>query len=429
MTVTSPTSKIVACTFCLRWRRLKPKGASNSAWCYMKRGLLLASLLTVDAAIYAVFIAGCGGAQAGSPPPPGPSPLAVFGYNDLGMHCMNQDFSELCVLPPANTLRAQVIDRTQEDPRIVTSGVQLLYSIPGNTTSINKTNFWTNAPALFNAQLPPNIGLFGFGLSGTMTLTADSDYWAHGIPITQMTDGGISDPYQLSMIKVLRNGKTVTSTQAVVPVSWEMSCNECHTTNGISVATDILRKHDLLHGTTLEQRKPVLCAGCHADTALGTTGAPGMPTLSSAMHSAHSSRMGQRTDEAACYSCHPGPQTQCLRDTHKSAGLTCVSCHSTMVAVGNPNRQPWQDEPRCGTCHRVAGHEYEQTGKLYRDSIGHNGVKCISCHGSPHAIGPSTNPRDNVQAIALQGHAGPINKCTVCHRTTPNERFNHTRGD
>jgi hypothetical protein len=36
---------------------------------------------------------------------------------------------------------------------------------------------------------------------------------------------------------------------------------------------------------------------------------------------------------------------------------------------------------------------------------------------------------DNVQAIALQGEAGPIHKCTVCHRTTPDDRFNHTLGE
>ena len=32
------------------------------------------------------------------------SSYVVLGYNDLGMHCMNQDFSQLCILPPFNTL-------------------------------------------------------------------------------------------------------------------------------------------------------------------------------------------------------------------------------------------------------------------------------------------------------------------------------------
>ncbi len=50
------------------------------------------------------------------------NPFVVLGYNDLGMHCMNQDFSQLCILPPFNNLHAQVIDRRGEEPRIASSG-------------------------------------------------------------------------------------------------------------------------------------------------------------------------------------------------------------------------------------------------------------------------------------------------------------------
>lgn len=395
----------------------------------MKKAGVLSILVLLDLMIYAVVVVGCGGGGGGTLPPGGIGSYVVFGYNDLGMHCMNQDFSELCVLPPANTLRAQVIERSSGDPRIVTSGFQLSYSIPGNADSTSKTNFWQYAPQLFGANLAPNIGLFGFGLGGNMQATADGDFWAHGIPLTQLTDAGATDYYQLASLTLVRLGKRAASTQAVVPVSWEMSCDNCHTTAGISVATNILRKHDQLHGTTLEAQKPVLCARCHADPALGAAGVAGVSTLSSAMHSVHATRMGNLSDEAKCYSCHPGPRTQCLRDVHKTNGLTCTNCHISMAAVGDPSRRPWQDEPRCGSCHSVAGHEYEQPGVLYRDSVGHNGVKCITCHGSPHAIGPSSNPRDNVQAIALQGKAGPISKCTVCHLRKPDDAFNHTRGD
>lgn len=393
----------------------------------MKKAALLSLLVGVDAAIYAALVIGCGPADAA--PMQTASSLVVFGYNDLGMHCMNEDFSQICVLPPANTLRAQVIDRSGEEPRIVTSGIQVNYSIPGNTDSASKTNFWQFAPRLFATNLPPNIGLFGFGLSGTMQATNQRDFAAPGIPVTQLNDRLDTDYYQLAKVDVWKQGNLVATTRPVIPVSWEMSCDKCHKAPDGNVAMSILRSHDKLHGTTLQKRVPVLCASCHADAALGTTGAPGMPTLSGAMHTAHAKRMGRLTDEAACYSCHPGPVTQCLRDVHKSKGLTCTSCHSTMKAVGSARRRPWVDEPRCGNCHRVSGHQYEQTGVLYRDSVGHQGVKCITCHGSPHAVGPSVNPRDNVQAIALQGYAGTINKCTVCHRTQPREAFEHKRDD
>jgi hypothetical protein len=34
-----------------------------------------------------------------------------------------------------------------------------------------------------------------------------------------------------------------------------------------------------------------------------------------------------------------------------------------------------------------------------------------------------------VQALAMQGHTGKINECTVCHRSRPNETFPHRLGD
>ncbi len=399
----------------------------------MRKSIVLLALMAFLASAYVMTANGGGspssiGAVAGQG---GIEPAwVVFGYNDLGMHCMNEDFSELCVLPPANTLRAQVIDRREDSPKITTSDLLVRYEIPGNTESISKTNFWDYEQKLFGVDLPPNVGLFGFGLSGAMQRTADRDFAAPGIPVTPVTDLGQLDAYQLATISVIRQGQMVASTQAVIPVSWEMSCNSCHrATSRGSVADSILRSHDRLHKGSLAKSKPVLCARCHADPALGAPGRGGISTLSSAMHRAHATRMGGMTSEQACYSCHPGPTTQCLRDVHKARGMTCTDCHGGMAQVGNPTRRPWIDEPRCGDCHNVPGHEYEPPGVLFRDAVGHNGVKCITCHGSPHAITPSMNPRDNLQAVALQGYAGPISKCSVCHRKPPEHAFNHTRGD
>jgi hypothetical protein len=131
-----------------------------------------------------------------------------------------------------------------------------------------------------------------------------------------------------------------------------------------------------------------------------------------------------------CYACHPGVQTQCLRDVHFSKGMTCNSCHTSMAAVGNPARRPWVDEPRCGSagCHAVAGHDYEQANTLYRNSKGHSNVHCEACHGSPHAITPTVVAADNVQAETLQGHAGTIDTCTVCHTQQPDDSFFHRVG-
>ena len=380
---------------------------------------------------------GTGGTNnGGNPVPAATGDMVVFGYNDLGMHCMNQDFSQFMILPPFNTVRAQVIDRTGEDPRIVTSGVTVSYNLIDNTHSADKTNFWQYAKALLNVTLSPDVGLAGNGLSGTMQPSGTNDWVVVGIPVTPINDANTLDPYPLARISVTGGGQEVASTEAVVPVSWEISCDLCHTTQGISVATDILRKHDQLHpmNPPLEQRQPVACGSCHGQPPLAgvLNGDPNVSTLSRAMHHAHAPRMGSvvgQTGGTVCYACHPGIQTKCLRDVHYAHGLTCESCHLSMSAVADPNRKPWVDEPRCGTCHTRTGSEYEQPNTLYRDSKGHNGVHCSACHGSPHAITPTVTAVDNTQAIAIQGHAGTINTCTVCHKNQPDDNFNHTLGD
>jgi hypothetical protein len=150
---------------------------------------------------------------------------------------------------------------------------------------------------------------------------------------------------------------------------------------------------------------------------LDTPGQPGLPSLSEAIHKKHGEFMND------CYKCHPGLNTQCLRDVMKTEyGFTCQTCHGSVLEVGlsiEHGREPWLEEPSCGSasCH---GSTYgEEPGKLFRMSKGHGGLYCSACHGEPHAIVPSGNARDNVQNIALQGHAGTLSDCTVCHGVVP----------
>lgn len=364
----------------------------------------------------------------------GPAPAraqtyVAFGYNDLGMHCMQPDFSQMMILPPYNVLHAQVIRRGSE-PQIITSGLAVRYTLPGNTRSSDKCNFWSYADQLLGVNLPPDVGLAGLGMSGAMSLDpARRDYVATGIPVTPIDDDGKENPYPLALITVERSGATIAQTQAVVPVSWEMSCFLCHNAPGVSMATDILQDHDRLHATTLVQQQPVFCASCHADPAVGSPGQPGVSTLSGAMHRAHASRMAAAQLDVDCYACHPGTRTQCQRDVHYAAGLNCHSCHGDMNAMGSPARNPWADEPRCATCHARPGFEFEQPGTLFRNSVGHKGVQCMACHGSPHAITPTVTAADNLQALRLQGHAGVIDTCIVCHTSTPSDPFFHKVDD
>jgi len=364
------------------------------------------------------------------------SQYVVFANNDLGMHCMMRDFSHFMILPPFNTIQAVVIKRGHGPDVIdISEGNDFTvnYSIPGNTHSTDKSNFWKYDQDLLGVDLAPDVGLTGNGLSGQMT--PHRDKWdVTGIPLIPKDDAGRINPYQLATISVDKQGTgMVAQTQTILPVSFELSCNVCHgdPVAGTNVEIDVLRDHDRLHNTDLEANQPVFCASCHADPILGAPGDPDLPSFSSAMHSAHADRLNDLPVDFgnACYACHPGRRAQCQRDIHLANNIVCMDCHGQMSDVGNPARTPWVDEPSCGDCHDRPGFDFEQPGTLFRNSKGHGGVACFACHGSPHAITPTTTETDNIQAIIHQGFPGVISDCLVCHTSMPDESFFHKVDD
>ncbi|MDM7916209.1 MAG: FlgD immunoglobulin-like domain containing protein [Candidatus Eisenbacteria bacterium] len=273
---------------------------------------------------------------------------------------------------------------------------------------------------LFGVSLPANIGLTGRGLTGTIDWTTDH-FEAAGIPLTPWDDADLQheQPFQLMQIDAYdAENHLLAATEIVAPVSTEMLCSGCHHPDpGETVEQAILRLHDDENGTQLYNSRPVLCADCHASNALGLPGNPNLPSLSLAMHEQH----GEVTND--CYTCHPGPHTQCLRDVmSQEHGMVCQDCHGSVAQVAYSidelGREPWLEEPRCGDCHGPA--YAEEPATLYRFSNnGHGGLYCEACHNSTHAILPSREERDNRQTVALQGHAGTLRTCSVCHGVTP----------
>jgi hypothetical protein len=400
---------------------------------------ILAVLLLVLAAVVAAS-AGVVAAQNGGVPNYLPLALkahgpgaqlgqyVVIGWNDLGMHCYDRDYSQMAVLPPYNNLWAQVI-RRGDPPELVTQGVRLLYAFPDNTYSAGKTNFWDYAQEIFGlAQpLPPNVGLEGKSLAGELDPVASGEYFeAKGVPVTEFSDSdpSVPDPYQMARLTLedRSTGQVLAVSDIVVPVSSEMRCDTCHTEPTGDFRLNILLKHDEEEGTNLASNgKSDLCADCHADPALGAVGHPGVDSLSAAMHKKHADEASEgELDPENCYACHPGPQTQCLRDVMSQDTENpqwCTDCHGSLASLGNDNRTPWADEPRCADCH--APQYAENPGKLFRQSVGHGGLYCEACHNSTHAILPSREARDNLQSQNLQGYADTIQECTVCHLTQP----------
>ncbi len=358
----------------------------------------------------------------------------LLGWNDLGMHCYNKDFSNLAVLPPYNTLWAQVIKRG-DPPQIVTTGIRVQYAFPDNTYSVGKSNFWTYVAQLFGTSLPDNVGLKGKGLADVMD-PQNGYFIAEGIPLTEYSDSDLVNryPYQKAVLtaKDIATGATLATLTVVAPVSTEMHCEYCHAAgmdpggSSPTVELNILALHDREEGTNLSNSRPVLCARCHSSNALGLPGVTGLPSLSRAMHTRHAEEVPSTLD--GCYSCHPGPSTRCLRDVmsnnvvsllDSTRYMNCIDCHGPLSTVAqNPN--PWLNEPRCDGCHKpTATQQFNQDQALYRFSTGHGGVRCEACHDSTHAIAPSSQPNDSLKFFQLQGRPGYLTDCTVCHLTQP----------
>jgi hypothetical protein len=443
----------------------------------------------------------------------------LVGYNNLGMHCMDSDYSVFSVLPPYNTIHAQMTDPSGalvRDPvRLgITVTYQAVLDAAGsiNTTSRQKTNFWTYLSALFGATLPVDQGLAGNPMPGTanspqsMTWDSAQSWWiATGIPITPYDDATRKNAYPMfHLIARDAAGVVLATTDIVLPVSDEMDCRSCHASGSGPAARpsvgwawnadgekdyrlNILLKHDDrfqasaayqsaaltvgyktagLYPTAVTYGKPVLCAACHASEALGTGGQAGTPPLTSSVHAMHAAvsdpvsgePLGSSTNRNACYRCHPGATTRCLRGAMGTAvaadgtmSMQCQSCHGTMSRVGDPARTGWLDEPSCQNCHTgTATHNNGSirytsafdpvTGQwrvpvdpafttntnvpapgydLYRFSHGHGSVACESCHGSTHAEFPTTQANDNVQSRNIQGHSGMLVECNTCHVIPP----------
>lgn len=444
-------------------------------------------------------------------------PPRVLAWNDLGMHCMDPDFSVFTILPPFNTINAQAIRQGQ----VVTSQqvLALTYEASAdatgsiNRTSIGKTNFWDFDALIFGVDLPLDVGLSGFGMPGPanipqgMHADAAADwYQAEGIPITPFDDAFEENTYPLMKVRARTpGGVEVASTRTAAPVSFELECSLCHASNASPFAKpdagwafdpdplkddryNILRLHDDRHvgqplhaaaitavgfdpaglEATARGGQPILCAACHGTNALGAPGQPGISALTAALHGRHSTSLtpnGLALDEDpsrnSCFSCHPGRVTQCLRgamgkaiDADGGHAMQCQSCHGGMATVGDPLRVGWLEQPSCQQCHTGTATNnagairfasvFDAQGNphvpadpifatnadvpaagfdLYRFSTGHGGLQCSACHGSTHAIYPTSFANDNVQSIEFQGHEGTISECSECHSKDTLETF------
>lgn len=451
----------------------------------------------------------------------------LLGWNNLGMHCMDSDYSVFSILPPYNTIESQLIVAG----KLITNGAgysvtyQAVADPDGsfNSTARGKGNFYEFVEQTYGAAVEPEFGLTPWPMPGSNNTpqamlfeptnrpapgVATKVNWfrAEGIPITPYDDAGHKNPYPMMRI-IARNGGgiAIATNDIVLPVSDEMDCRGCHASGTQAAAKpgagwvwaanqerdfrlNILRLHDeqqfahhsALYTAALAARgfnpqglyrgnvvdgKPVLCAACHASEALGAPSYGTIPSLTASVHSKHAGVMDPELNltldnsahRAACYRCHPGSATKCLRGAMGGAiasdgtmSMQCQSCHGSMSQVGASDRVGWFMEPNCQGCHtgtatsnsgqirytsvftngsggvRVPANTTFATQpdipapgiSLYRFSAGHGGLQCSSCHGSTHAEFPATHQNDNLRNERIQGHAGVMVECTACHTGT-----------
>ena len=170
----------------------------------------------------------------------------VFAFNDLGMHCYDNDFSVFSLLPPFNVIHSQVVARGLKPILLNDTQITLTYAathdprLSINSTSINKTNFWDFIAKLFGVSRPLDTGILGYKMpsatSGPQPLSYEAGFqWftAAGIPLTNIDDAGKINSFPMMKIQALskNTGAALSSLDIVVPVSSEMNCAACHETD------------------------------------------------------------------------------------------------------------------------------------------------------------------------------------------------------
>jgi hypothetical protein len=295
------------------------------------------------------------------------------------------------------------------------------------------------------------------------------------------------NPYPLITIEARskKNNECLARTQIVFAVSSAMGCKNCHGGKwknhdqaGVSKATayDILQTHDRINQTGLTNDlcngKAIACRECHQSTEKESKSQ--MLSLSSAIHGFHANYIDDKTQNAClnCHAAHNG-KSLCYRGLHVDMGLTCIDCHGNLTEhalallvheknKGNASsmrymkylepdqveniahiqpRESWIQEPGCLGCHvdyeapetTSAYNKWtESAEKLFRNQSGDAGIRCVACHGTPHALYPATNildtNRDNIQALQYQKKAGPIGgnkECRACHMIRMTDNYHH----
>ncbi len=403
-----------------------------------------------------------GSTSSGTSSPSTPTTTAgrwtLLAWNNLGMHCMDDDYAVFSILPPFNTVDVQVLDgagKLVKSPSGLSVTFEAVADPSGsiNRTSIGKTNFWDTASKLYGTGLTvPDVGLTGTRMPGPSNDPQPVPWggsstlnWfeATGVPLTPTDDAMARNAYPLMRFKAHDlKGNVLGQADVVLPVSDEMDCRACHASGSGAAAKpaggwendpnskhdfrfNILRLHDEKQGgtpafqqalaavgynaaglhATAKGGQPILCASCHKSEALPNTGVAGVPPLTTAMHGLHASVTSPKTglklnamvNRSSCYECHPGSTTQCLRGAMGAA----IDASTGSLAM------------QCQSCHGTMSDvgANTRTGWL-------NEPNCQACH-----TGTATQNSGQIRYTSAFSSAGvlrvPANTTFATNANTP----------
>ncbi|NQU41571.1 MAG: hypothetical protein HQ523_16620 [Lentisphaerae bacterium] len=389
-------------------------------------------------------------------PGEGATNWVLVGWNNLGMHCMDSDYSIFSILPPYNTVNAQLIKRVDGGSPVLvtlTNGLRVTYEAvvdpagSSNSTSVGKSNFRQYAGALFGVTPGPDEGLPvpgpAYAMPGSNNVPQAMGYegtpwnWfvAYGVPLTPYDDNGMPNSYPLMRLKAETvAGTELAYTDVVLPVSDEMDCRLCHHSDrgpaaeptagwvhhvdpGRDYRLNILRLHDErqssnavyitalasnglnaagLYASVVEDGHPVLCAACHLSEALPNTGFGDIAPLTEAIHARHAAVLDPRNGLS-------------LDATANRVG--CYTCHPGSVtrclrgAMGSAVAADGSRAMQCQSCHGSMSDvaDSERAGWLDEPN-------CQSCHS-----GDALNNEGAIRFLSALTNGLP--------RTVTNQRF------
>ncbi len=382
------------------------KGGTNVAGATAS-ALTLSSVTTANAGSYNVRVSNTAGSITSANATLTVNSLAatapgtiLLGWNNLGMHCMDSQFNVFSILPPYNTIEAQLI----VNGTLIKSGSGYSVTYEGvadptgsiNTTSQGKTDFYQFTPQLYGA-LPIDMGLLGWGMPGPYNIpqsmlfednnspavgvsTPVNWFRAEGIPITPWDDAHNKNEYPLMRLVARDSARNIIATgDIVLPVSDEMDCRGCHASGKGTAAMptggwvnnpdperdyrlNILLLHDQLqdpatypgilssngyntqglYQSVVTDGKPVLCARCHLSEALQGSGYGDIPPLTRSIHSLHAYVADPNTGLTLD---NVGNRSSCYL-CHPGSSTKCLRGAMGAAVAGNGTM-----EMQCQSCH------------------------------------------------------------------------------